>query len=446
VISYAHASRAIATPAAASGTAARARSSILELQRQAGNRAVRDLLLQREDGDDPYDDTPAPPPSVTGYVGLNPAAGKEANQLRNATQQQVLVSLNNPEQEKKLEENPAVFDFVCDELGISPLDDLERWDWATDVLLEADPNLREQLADMMRWFNQAERGDITLERLVLSGHSNGVEIWGDSAADAESKPGRMLVERDLGMIVKVFPTAAAQVQDIMFSACFSIAAVELVVKMFPNLATCWSYTSYSPDIAGGSGQHMATWAATTEGDSTLEKSDKRGSNALWTREKGYIVGDPAAAAVGPLYAEVVAKYRSLAEPMYEGLKDTPKSDLDSYYPKIQELSVHPGASVDQKQNALGAIDIVLRLRYWKVVREKFGKVYGSELQPAYDAVGVAPPDWSTLTRPGLKAHLEQVEKAVEAHEGQAAARDTFRRLLRGGLFELDKTIIPADWI
>ena len=446
MVSYAYASRAVASPAARTGATAHARSPILELQRQAGNRAVTDLLLQRDEDEDIYDDTPAAPPSVTGYVGLNPAADKEAKQLRNATRQQVLVSLNDPEQERKLKENPAVFDFVCDELGISPLDDLQRWDQATDVLLEADPNLREQLADMMRWFNQAERGEVTLERLVLSGHSNGVELWGDSATDAESKPGTMLVERDLGMMVKVFPTAASQVQDIMFSACFSIAAVELVIRMFPNLRTCWSYSSYSPDIAGGSGQHMATWAATTEGDSTLEKRDKRGSNALWTREQGYIVGDPAAAAVGPLYAEVIAKYRSLVEPMYEGRKDTPKADLDAYYPKLQELSVHPGASADQKESALTAIDIVLRLRYWRVVREKFGKVHGAELQPAYDAIGVSPPDWSSLTRPGLKAHIDQVDAALEAHEDQAAAKDTFRLLLKGGLFELDTRVIPTDWI
>jgi hypothetical protein len=448
VVSYAYASRTVATPAAVPRAGAPAHAPLLDLQRRAGNRAVAGLLasVQRDEDEDIYDDTPAPPPGVTGYIGLNPGANKEAKQLRNATRQQVLTSLNDPEAEKKLKQNPAVFDFVADELGISPLDDLQRWDEATDVLLEADPNLREQLADMMRWFHQAEAGQVTLERLVLSGHSNGVEIWGDSPADAESKPGTMLVERDLGTMVKVFPTAAAQVQDIMFSACFSIAAVELVIEMFPNLRTCWSYSAYSPDIAGGSGGHMATWAAATEGEGTLEKSDKRGSNALWTREKGYIVGDPAAAAVGPLYTEVVRKWRTLVEPMYSGEKDVPKSELDTFYPKIQELYVHPGASADQRKAAAEARDITLRLRFWTTVREKFGTVHGAELQPAYDAIGVKPPNWSTLTRVGLKAHIDEVDKALKAHEDKTAARDTIKKLLKGGLFQLDPNVIKSGWI
>ena len=59
----------------------------------------------------------------------------------------------------------------------------------------------------MRWFNRAEKGEIVLERLVLSGHSNGVELWGDAEADAESKPGTMVVERDLRALTTVFPDA-----------------------------------------------------------------------------------------------------------------------------------------------------------------------------------------------------------------------------------------------
>jgi hypothetical protein len=448
VVSYAYASRAVAAPAPAPGAPARAGDRILELQRQAGNRAVASLLrtVQRETDEDIYEEATAPPPKVTGYVGLNPAANKEAKQLKAATRQQVLVSLNDPEAEAKFAENPAVFDFVHDELGISPIDDYDRWDTATDVLLEADPHLREQLADMMRWFNRAEIGEVDLERLVLSGHSNGVELWGDAPADAKSKPGTMLVERDLGSLVKAFPTAAGQVQDIMFSACFSINAVQLVIDLFPNLQTCWSYTSYSPDIAGGSGQHMATWAGTTEGDSSLEKKDKRGSNALWTRERGFIVGDPAAAAVGPLYTEVLRKWRELAEPMYEGKKDTPKSQLDSYYPKIQELVAHPHASEDQRKGGEQARDIVLRLRYWIVVREKFGRVHGAELQPAYDALGITAPVWSSLTRPELKAHLDAVEKALKEHEGAGTAKEPIERLLKKGLFGLDTKVIKSDWI
>lgn len=426
-----------------------AASAILELQRLAGNRAVTGALasVQRDDDDNPYADdaAKAPPRHVTGYLGLNPKAGKEAEGLRKASKEDVLVSLNNPEAEKRFRESPAVFDFVESELGID-ITDFARWDKATDVLLKADPHLREQLADLMRWFNSAERGDITLARLVLSGHSNGVELWGEAEADAESKPGTMVIERDLATLTAVFPKATAEVEDVMFSACFSINAVELVVKMFPNLRSCWSYSAFSPNVAGGSAGHIAAWSRATEGGKTPGKGDKRGTSALWTKDKGFIVGDPSAAAVGPLYSAAVRAWREVAEPMYRGERDVAKAALDPVYRKLQELLAHPGASDDMRKSAANARDIVLRLRFWPLVRERFGKEYETQLKPAYDALGMTLPVWASLTRAGLKAHIEAVDKAIEAHPDQAAAKEVMQRLLKKGLFGLDKEIVKADWI
>ena len=430
---------------------AASRSPILELQRLAGNRAVAGLLartVQRDDDPDADAPTPTkkPPPHVTGYLGLNPMAGKEAAALKGATKEEVLVSLNDPAAEKKFQESPEIFRFVGDELGIEPMRDYRRWDKATDILLNADPHLREQLADLMRWFNRAEKGEIVLERLVLSGHSNGVELWGEAAADAESKPGTMVVDRDLKTLTEAFPSAAGQVEDVMFSACFSINAVELVVRMFPNLKSAWAYSSFSPDIAGGSGQHIATWSGATEGGATLRTGDKRGSSALWTKEKGYIVGDPTAAAVGPLFAAAVGAWRESAEPMFKGDRDVSKATLDPVYEKIQALLAHPGANEDQRKAGSNARDIVLRLRFWPVVRSRFGAEYASQLKAAYDAVGVPMPDWSTMTRVGLKQHIEQLNKAIESHPDQAAAKEALERLVKRGLNGLDPKVIKSDWI
>jgi hypothetical protein len=440
-----------AMPRATAPSVAQRASRVLELQRLAGNRAVSGAIAtaqREEDPDAPAGGTGAakpPPEHVTGYLGLNPLAGREAKRLRKESRQDVLVSLNDPAAEKVLAETPEIFDFVDGELGIG-LDDFDRWDKATTLLMEADPKLRDQLADLMRWFNRSERGEIVLERLVLSGHSNGVELWGDAPADAESKPGTMVIDRDLKRLTDVFPSATAQVQDVMFSACFSINAVELVIRMFPNLRTCWSYSKFSPDIAGGSGWHIATWAAATEGEGSLEKGDRRGSSALWTREKGFIVGDPAAAAVGPLFTEVVHLFQDTVVPMLKGDRDVPKPTLDQIYMKIQELIAHPGADALMKEKAGGARDLVLRLRFWPKVRERFGTEYGAQLQPAYDAIGVPPPDWSRLTRVALKAHLEAVKRALEAQPEQVAPKALLDRLLGKGLDHLDPAIIKSDWI
>jgi len=449
-----HRARALGHAATGGGSPG-ARSRVLELQRLAGNRAVTDALLsvQREDDPDAAGAgggapaaTKPPPEKVTGFVGLNPKAGKEAEALKKTAKGRVETSLNDPIAEKKLQESPEVFNFVVNELGIDIVP-FERWDKATDVLLNADPQLREQLAEIMRWFNSAERGDTILERLVLSGHSNGVEIWGEKERGAESQPGTMLIERDLGDLVKVFPTAAGQVQDVMFSACFSINAVEIIIRLFPNLKTCWGYGGFSPDVAQGSAGEIAAWARATEGEGSLKKSMKHGNVALWVKGEGYIVGDPAAAAAGPLYSEALRMWREVAEPMYDGSgPDLSNSALVPVYTKVQQMMAHPGTPPDRRERAQNVMGLILRLRFWPLIREHFGSEYGPKLQPAYDALGIAAPNWKSLTRKELKAHVDAVKKALETNPTASSFKEPIQSYLDKGLLQLDGKIIKPDWI
>jgi len=438
------------------------RSRVLELQRLAGNRAVTEALLTAQREEDPdatgtatgagagaaagATATKPPPQKVTGFLGLNPKAGKEAEALRKASPSTVEVSLNNPEAEKKYRENREIFDFVVDELGIG-LDQFDRWDKATDVLMKADVHLREQLADVMRWFNSAEKGESILERLVLSGHSNGVEIWGESTRGAESKPGTMLVERDLGNIAAVFPTAAGQVEDIMFSACFSINAVEIVIRIFPNLKTCWGYGGFSPDIAQGSPGEIAAWARATEGGGALKRNMKHGNVALWVRGEGYIVGDPAAAAAGPLYSEALRMWREIAQPMYDGSGgDLSNSALVPVYTKVQQMMSHPGTPADRRERAQHVMGLVLRLRHWPQIRERFGAEYGPKLQPLYDALKVSAPAWKSLTRKELKAHVDAMKEALKNDAAASPFKELVEHHLEKGILMLDEKIITPDWI
>ena len=433
------------------------RAGILELQRTAGNRAVAAAIasVQREEKDPKAGAAPdvvtgadkAAPRRTTGFLGLNPGADIEANKLKKTTKDNVLTSLNDPVAEAKLKDDPAVGDFVFDELGIS-VGDFERWDKATDVLLKANVNLREQLADLMRWFNKAEKGEIILDRLVLSGHSNGVELWGESEAGAESKPGLMLLERDLAGIGDVFPKARDQVEDIMFSACFSISAVEIVVKVFPNLQNAWTYTSFSPSIKQGSAEHVAAFANATEGAGGLKKSDRRGSTALWTKKKGYIVGDPSLAAAGPVYSNALRQWREIAGPMYGGTgPDLTSEQLMPAYAAAQQLVAHPGTPADRRDRGKEVVQLLLRLRFWPIVRTRFGAEYKGKLQPAYDALGMQQPDWSSMTRKQVKAHVDAVMKAVEEKADAKAHKQLLEQYLTDGIFLLkDATVIKTDWI
>jgi hypothetical protein len=431
-------------------------SRILELQRTAGNRAVAGAIaqVQREDKDDDAGKPDvisgadkAAPRRTTGFMGLNPGANKEAAKLKKSTREQVLESYNDPVAEAKFQSDPEIMNFVFDELGI-PVVELPRWDKASEVLKQANPHLREQLADLMRWFNKAEKGEITLDRLVLSGHSNGVELWGESEVGQQSQPGTMLIDRDLHGIADVFPKAAAQVEDIMFSACFSINAVLLVIKVFPNLKTAWSYSNFSPNVEQGSPEHVGEFAKATEGAGTLTKANRRGSSALWTREKGFVVGDPSLAAAGPLYTEALRKFREIAEPMLDGSgPDLTSPQLMPVYLAIQQMMAHPGTPADRKERAEHVMQIVLRLRFWPVIRERFGAEYHDKLQPAYDALGMTQPEWKGLTRKALREHVEGVMKALESKPDATSFKPLLEQYLVKGILGLDdKTVIKPDWI
>lgn len=443
------------TPANSSTT-----NRILDLQRTAGNRAVAQAIasVQRDEkkpSDKPDATKPdmitgadkAAPRKTTGFVGLNPGADKEAAKLKKSTRDDVLESYNDPVAEARFQKDPEIMTFVWDELGIS-VGDFARWDAASDVLLKANVHMREQLVDMMRWFNKAEKGDMILNRLVLSGHSNGVELWGESQAGQESQPGKMVIDRDLQAIADVFPLAAGQVEDIMFSACFSIAAVELVVKVFPNLQNAWSYTSFSPSIKQGSADHVAGFAEATEGAGNLTRSDRRGSSALWTRKKGYIVGDPSLAAAGPLYAQALGMWRDVAGAMYGGTgPDLTSDQLMPVYLPIQQMIAHPGTPADRKDRGKKVMQLLLRLRFWPVVRTRFGADYRAKLQPAYDALGIAQPEWASMTRKAVKLHIDTVMKAVEDKPEGKAHKDLLEKYLTNGIFLMkDEDVIRTDWI
>ena len=61
------------------------------------------------------------PPSVTGYVGLNPLAHLEVQALNRYAEGDVLASLDNPAAEKSLDTLEERVVFVYTKLGVSPL-------------------------------------------------------------------------------------------------------------------------------------------------------------------------------------------------------------------------------------------------------------------------------------------------------------------------------------
>lgn len=253
-------------------------AAIQRLQRQQGNSYVQRLLAQREADKDE-------PPAAVGYVGLNLKAYKEARALERISPDLIISSLDNPQAQAALDTPQEWVDFIYGPLDISPLA-FNRFFNAYLCLAQCDADFREQMGDMMRMFRDAEVGQYRLERLVLSGHHASGEMWGKP--EGQNSPGSMMLERDLTNLSNAFPQAAAQVKDIMFSACNSKGQVEMVRRVFPNLRSAWVYGGYSPDIKQRSAEHIKKWERKTRGEKVPRKRDKVGNTAIWTSDKGFV--------------------------------------------------------------------------------------------------------------------------------------------------------------
>lgn len=245
------------------------------------------IKIQRND--DPQTD-----PAALGYVGLNPEAHKEADALESSSKDTVNISLDEPTEHENYDALDKQEKFVVSQLGVTPKH--PKFQTILNCIEKCDPGFREQMADLLMMFRSAELGKYSLERLVFSGHhydegdshaaQNGVDtlaVWGE-----EFSSGQMKSSKDLKNLVTAFPKAAAQVKDIMFSACNSTKQVDLCKQFFPNLKTVWAYKGSSPSVKQGSSRHVERWNSRTEGDNMPTKRDRKGKIAIWIKGRGFI--------------------------------------------------------------------------------------------------------------------------------------------------------------
>ena len=417
-------------------------------QQTVGNRVTRQMIGQQAVSQRQED-----PPKALGYLGMNPGAHQEGRALKWQASEKTILSLNNAAAEKGLQTRQQQISFIHNTLGIRFVDkdnpDRDgnmntnpRFFTVLDCLEKADANFREQMADLMVMFNGAERGEYLLERLVLSGHSNGLSLWGDKS-DSHT-PGIFTLNSDLLRLVRAFPDAAAQIKDLMFSACYSAAAIDFCIEAFPNLQTCWSYAGSSPSIGFGSVRHIQQWEQKTREDKSFSKGDKRGESAIWTRKDGFIVGDPSESGVEQLMSTFITqqehfnKIKDGDEPMNQGF-------LTRYYQHCQAFIRHPEIDETPRVYATEVMEKVLRLRFWSGVLKNFKQENGRQMAAAHKTLGIrAPRNFTRMTRRELKAYLARYQAALTA-ETPAQPRIFYHERLQQGLWELDSDIIREDW-
>jgi len=220
---------------------------------------------------------------VIGYVGLNPLAGKEANALKNATPDKVIISLDDPKAQERLKTDEGIESFVTGTLGITLEENAKQYSDAINCLKQSDPRFREQLAKLMEMFHGAELGQYRLERLVLSGHHSGGTLWRGRPPDIFQTEAILSLRKDLTNLVKIFPEARNQVEDVMFSACNTDSQRQLCKELFPNLRSIWAYAGSSPSIAQGSDRDITKWERKTRGEHVPGKKAETGHVLIWTK-------------------------------------------------------------------------------------------------------------------------------------------------------------------
>jgi len=420
-------------------------STEIDSQELVGNQAIVDVIKAENN----EITNPAADPNKTGivHVGMNKYASDEANRLNRANRDRGgAVGIRNQSVQDAYTYKGVSYDmnnvedaarFVA-QLGLPAQQAVNAAQWIVDGGDEA----KDEMAQMVRVWAEADMGIRKMERVVLSGHSVGSSIWGDDNGDIDFD--------DFITLSGIFPKAVAQVKHVMLSACYTggEAKMDQYHQMFPNLESIWAYHGSSPGTWSGAMVHMDKWEAATEpGDeaggvdpSLAGRSRKADNVSTWNQEDGYQGEQPMS-----LYdiESRLSSGQTTFDDHFTGtveVTDPQNGPLRQYYNIVQRYLSHPDAG-DVATYSLRR-DVTIRLIFWHIVRGKFAEHHKSDLESGYTEMGLDLPDFSKIGRGEFMTHWESVKTLGNAGESAAKVVD----LLRQGLHDLKPEYIPSTWV
>lgn len=379
------------------------------------------------------------------HIGLNKYAHDEAKVLNDANRgaggaksvrqrghEQDVVTRNGARYDLTLGEGVTGFVGTL-QVPQSVAEDIE------DLLTNTGGKAKDEMAGVVEVYLQAEQGIRNMDRLVLSGHSVGSQIWGDDNGTIRFD----MFER----LREIFPNAAGQVKHLMVSACYAGGERNLqrFHDMFPNLESIWAYSGSSPGTWTGAIPHMESWEKATEDkDGTdVERGLARGTRkadnvATWNLEDGYQGEKPFS--ISELESELRGE-ESTFQRFFDGQEEVTNSQsgpLRDYYNLLQRVLQHPELDNARATQLEGRRDLTIRLLYFSLCAGKFTDHYSRQLAEGYGEVGMTVPDFGKLSRADALAAIE----AFEAAGGGGATLD----LLQRGLRDMDNDVIPTNWV
>lgn len=238
----------------------------------------------------------------------------------------------------------------------------ERAQKFTDQLKTVNPEVRDEVAQLGLTFHRAGKGEVSVNRLVMSGHGdvNGT-IMGDKGAEK-------LRLADLESLSRVFPEGAKKIDHVAISACFCAghANFEELRRTFPNLKSAFAYNQQSPLAETEAPKHLTRWESMTRGNdpSKVDPLEAKTKTATWNSVDGTQGLSTAKLEV----AEDTVKQFAYAHEAYKTQNKnralaTHDPELDLYYVALAELQRHPNISPERKAEVEVIRKEVLKLRH-----------------------------------------------------------------------------------
>ena len=379
------------------------------------------------------------------FLGINPAAKLESEALeKSAITGKVTIIQDTPDgvlNGHDLKTEAGITGFT-QSLKLPP----ESQQKLAQVLTEIKPEMRDEFAQIAEIWSKGENGENIPSRLVLSGHSDGKNIF------SESGRGRYSLNT-LKSMAEIMPRAAAQIEDVHISGCnsgFKFNA-ERFQETFPNLKTFWAYTGTAPSTGTNSEGHLKRWEQVTRGHvDGLERTQVnkglgiRGETVgVWSAEKGY-QADP----------ESLNSSRS-DQDMYDQTQAYLNGDLSlpstSHAGPVYELygQLHQrlgglSESNPEYKSVDGMVGRTLKLRFYDKVSENFQKVFEPNIKAVYESVGLEAPDFSKLTRKEAVEAIDRLQAAASTNQLSEAQEKNL--LLLNSFRDLSPAIMGPEWI
>jgi hypothetical protein len=255
-------------------------------------------------------------------------------------------------------------------------------------------------------------------------------------------------------LAEAMPRAAAQIEDLNISACYSggTSSQRTYKEIFPNMKTLWAYSGSAPGTGSGAVQHQAAWERATRGDGTPEDAAQRlKDRGMRKAENIFTSSGDNVVYQGPALSDLQQAVRD-GEPAFERhftgqerVTNAQTGPLRDYYNQLQRLLQHPDLSSWSREDVATRRDQTIRTLFYDTnVAPRFAQTYRSDLAAGYRALGMQVPDFAQLSRGEARQAIEQYRDRLAQGGGNAATERTLQLL--NGLYNLDTQVIPENWI